>query len=158
MNELLDDIARIIASSVSRRQAIRLVSRAVGGAVLTSFGPGRALRGWAAQAVTCPQGSSPCTKGSTSTCCSNDSQKCCNDVGAYCCTSSQTCCQGKCCKAGAVCCNGKCCKAGRSATNPCLGANCAAAMLLQTKAVAGIAAVAATTGGVLAASGGAKPR
>ena len=38
MNELLDDIARIIASSVSRRQAIRLVSRAVGGAVLTSFG------------------------------------------------------------------------------------------------------------------------
>ena len=154
MNELLDDIARIIASPVSRRQAIRLVSRAVGGAVLTSLGLGRALRAWAAQAVTCPQGSSPCTKGSTSTCCSNDSQKCCNDVGAYCCTASQTCCQGKCCKAGAVCCNGKCCKAGPSASSPCVGANCAQHRLLEAAAIAGGAA---STAGVLAATSGAKP-
>ncbi len=159
MNELFDDLARIIASPVSRRQAFRLLSRAAGGALLTSLGLGRALRGWAGQALTCPSGSTLCTKGSVTTCCSNNGQKCCtDDVGAYCCTAGQTCCNGKCCKSGAVCCSGKCCKAGPSGDNRCIAAKCEAARALGTKAVAGIAAVGATTGGVLAATSGAKPK
>ena len=77
MNTLFDDIARIIASPVSRRQAVRLVSGAIGGAVLTSLGLARPFQAGAAAAVTCPTGSSPCTNGTKSACCVNDAQKCC---------------------------------------------------------------------------------
>ena len=50
MSALLDDIARITASSISRREAFRLVGGAVGGALLASLGLGRASRGWGAPA------------------------------------------------------------------------------------------------------------
>ena len=136
MNTLFDDIARIIASPVSRRQAVRLVSGAIGGAVLTSLGLARPFQAGAAAAVTCPTGSSPCTNGTKSACCVNDAQKCCNDVGAYCCTSSQTCCRGKCCTSGAICCRGKCCKAGPDHSHPCVGAVCPSG-LAKDAAIAG---------------------
>ena len=113
MSMLLDDVARIIASPISRRKAFRLVGGAVGGAVLASLGLGRSSQGWAAQASlalpVCPRGSSLCTAGKNSVCCGNILQKCCTDKGPYCCGVGQTCCQGTCCPAGTSCCNGRCC-------------------------------------------------
>src|SRR5205814_5611620 len=45
MSALLDDVSRIIASPISRRQTLRLVCGAVGGAVLASLSFGRPSRG-----------------------------------------------------------------------------------------------------------------
>ncbi len=103
MSALLDDIARITASSISRREAFRLVGGAVGGALLASLGLGRASRGWGAPAggaqgnpeVACPQ-------------------KTCNDHGTYCCASYQTCCHGHCCTTEQTCTNNVCCPSGQT--------------------------------------------
>jgi len=154
MNTLFDDIARIIASPVSRRQAVRLVSGAIGGAVLTSLGLARPFQAGAAAAVTCPTGSSPCTNGTKSACCVNDAQKCCNDVGAYCCTSSQTCCRGKCCTSGAICCRGKCCKAGPDHSHPCVGAVCPSGLAKDAAIAGGVGGGTAATVAALASSKG----
>src|SRR5208337_3524928 len=74
MSALLDDISRITASSISRREAFRLVGGAVGGALLASLGLGRASRGLGAPAGgaqvqgavanPCP-GKKACTDGGT---------------------------------------------------------------------------------------------
>jgi hypothetical protein len=114
MSNLFDDVARIVASPVSRRQAFRLVSGAVGGAVLASLGLGRATRALAKKvpATSCPP-----------------AQVC----GTACCSASQfcaTCTNGgtKCCAKGTICCTNpktnknQCCVANPSAANPCQGA------------------------------------
>ena len=136
MGALIDDISRIIASPISRRQAFRLV----GGAVLASLGVGRASRGLGAP-VKCPEGQVVCdttcchtyelccggtcygaTVNATYDCCGialclKSNQKCCTN---HCCTKSQTCCGTSCCAAGTACCGGKCCAAGAA----CCGTTC----------------------------------
>src|SRR5208337_2674295 len=120
MSALLDDISRITASPISRREAFKLVGGAVGGALIASLGLGRASRGLAAQKrVTCPTGQIVCgTKCCTSTqTCSNGA--CCATAKACngkCCTSTQTCISGACCASAQVC-SGKCCASGQTCCN-----------------------------------------
>jgi len=117
MGALIDDISRVIASPVSRRQAFKLVTGSVGGAILASLGFGRAARGQDTQnndnrcrdhGVFChgrcyPAGSTCC--GDRSVC--FDNQTCCSNT--HCCDNSQNCCGGSCCHRSRSCCNGLCC-------------------------------------------------
>ena len=48
MNTLFDDLSRIIASPIPRRQALKLVGGAVGSAVVAALGLGRTSRVWGA--------------------------------------------------------------------------------------------------------------
>jgi len=131
MSALIDEISRVIASPISRRQAFKLVSRAVGGAVLASLGYERDVRGQESQASVCAQFNQvPCDM----TCCYSDELCCggtcygasvkasyfccatflCRRVGEQCCTdhccpTTHTCCGLKCCGRDQVCCNGTCC-------------------------------------------------
>ena len=129
MSALIDDISRAIASPVSRRQAFKMVSGAVAGAVLASLGLGRAARALGAPATTNP----PCPDHEVRcggrcyppgyTCCGkavcDGFHKCCTDhccarnqtcCGAGCCSPGSTCCGNKtCCPVGSACCNGRCC-------------------------------------------------
>ena len=117
MSNLFDDISRIIARPMPRRQAFKLVGGAVGGAVLASLGLGRASRILAANC-------------GTATCTPN--QSCC--FNTLCCSSSAVCCKSssgnpKCCNPGTICCPqpgkpGKfqCCVAGSGSSNTCVGA------------------------------------
>jgi len=118
MSALLDDISRIIASPIPRRQALRLLSGVVGGGVLTYLG--RASRGLGVPAggaqapefIKCPSGEFRCG----TTCCKNG-LACCN---GKCCARGQTCCNGTCCARG-MCCNGtSCCTSGET----CIAGKC----------------------------------
>ena len=60
MSALLDDVSRIIARPISRRQTLRLVCTAVGGAVLASLGLGTASWGFGSPDPE-PQGHCPKT-------------------------------------------------------------------------------------------------
>jgi len=118
MSILLDDISRIIASPVSRRHAIKLVSGAVGGALLTSLGLGRAAyaQGQPPNFPNCPPGHPICD----SICCKT-SEKCCwyRNRGNHCCQKVQGCCGPFCCAAGSLCCDGRCYKKRPSESVPC---------------------------------------
>ena len=139
MSALIDDISRVIASPVSRRQAFKMVSGAVGGALLASLGLGRAARILGAPPVTAPKcpnhqvlcngkcypsgytccGTSACD--GDQICCSNN--HCCDDAktccGSGCCNRGSTCCGGKtCCGSGSTCCgNNTCCACGVACCN-----------------------------------------
>jgi hypothetical protein len=136
MSALFDDVSRIIASSMPRRQAFRLIGTAMGGALAASLGMGRASRGWAAGGLqdapsTCGVGKFACGSkcctvavqrccgtGSTAVCCSAVDTCCSGGSGTQnvCCGAGQSCCKGasgtKCCSAGQTCCNGVCCGGG----------------------------------------------
>jgi len=122
MSALIDDISRAIASPISRRKAFKMVSGAVGGALLTSLGLGRAARILGAPAgtdpkcsnhqVLCngkcyPEGYKCC---GTSLVCDGD-QICCSNT--HCCDDAKTCCGSTCCNSGSTCCgNSTCCGSG----------------------------------------------
>ena len=141
MSALIDDISRAIASPVSRRKAFKMVSGAVGSALLASMGLGRAT--WALGAngngdppcprfwVSCnrrcyPPGTSCCGK----TVC-DEFHRCCADhccgrlqscCGSKCCNLGSSCCNNdSCCPSGVACCNGKCCPQPRAI---CCGGTC----------------------------------
>ena len=137
MSTLIDDISRVIASSVSRRQAFKMVSGAMGSALLASLGLGRATpalatdgrgdngdhgdkgdrgdprcrRRWVRCQDKCyPPGSTCCG----STVC-NEFHQCCTD---HCCRHFQSCCGSKCCHFGSKCCNNDtCCPFGVACCN-----------------------------------------
>jgi len=120
MNTLFDDLSRIIASPIPRRQALKLASGVVGGAVVQALGLERTSRMWAAAlegpqalpAASCGKNQFRCpSSGSPSTCCATGSN-CCTDRGAYCCPTGAACCKGFCCPSGQTCCNGACCPSG----------------------------------------------
>jgi hypothetical protein len=133
MNALFDDISRVIASPISRREAFKRVGGTVGGAVLASLGLGRAFPGLAAtEPVTCGPNEFSCGNGSNATCC-KAGLKCCKGGNvALCCAPGSTCCgpgeNVKCCSPGQICCgsgsHSKCCQAGPSASTPCYNATC----------------------------------
>ena len=124
MNFLVDDVSRIVASSVSRRKMLGMVGGAVGGAVLVSLGFRTAAFGAQSPNTTkCPSGKTVCG----TYCCDpqqicvdglccppgyvNCSGKCCGGTctNGMCCGKNYTYCGGVCCPDGIVCCNGKCC-------------------------------------------------
>ena len=129
MSALIDDISRAIASPVSRRQAFKMVSGAVGSALLASLGLGRATRAMGADGTDDPQCprfwvrcNGKCYPSGSSCCAStvcDEFHQCCRD---HCCGNLQSCCGSSCCNArssccgnstccpwGVACCNGKCC-------------------------------------------------
>jgi hypothetical protein len=154
MSVFFDDLSRIIASPMPRRQAFKLIGGALGGAVITSLGFAQGSGD-----TTCPKGDTLCGSGKHAVCCTSG-QKCCGNSaigficcgsGGLCCTDAskpyciqahEVCCRGKCCipgqkqtccttatsgiccSADEICCSGKCCTAGPSPKNPCYQAKC----------------------------------
>ena len=144
MSKLLDEISRIIASPLSRREAFRLVSRAVGGAALGSLGLGRVARALGPPApaqVGCPSGKTACGP----ICCGSDQTCCLNKDGttATCCSSGQTCCGGRCCK-GKKCCSGTCCPLGPMTRRALIGGAVAGAVTATVLGTRGGGATAVT--------------
>jgi len=134
MSAVMDDIARIIARPIPRRQALRLVGGVVGGTIAAALGKAKGLGSWAAQvggasvatSPKCGRGQFACGTGSRAVCCSSgttccgnttvgftccgSSQGCCTDAKtAYCAPPRSTCCKGASCGSTQSCCNGKCC-------------------------------------------------
>jgi hypothetical protein len=100
MSMLFDDVSRIIASRISRREALALVSRTAGGAVLAALGLGKTAWGLAP-----PPYDDKHDRDDDKDKCKHGQVKC----GGKCCAPRQTCCNGKCCSG--PCCNGKkCCE------------------------------------------------
>jgi len=126
MSALIDDISRVIAGPVSRRHAFKMVTTAVGGALLASFGLGRATRTMAAGNTgnpPCPNHGVKCNGKCYSQdycCCGtsacNGNQVCCSNT--HCCDRGQTCCGSRCCDRGSTCCgNNTCCACGVACCN-----------------------------------------
>jgi hypothetical protein len=93
MNFLIDDVARILATPVSRRRAFQLVCGAVLGA--TSVGTLFAQ----ANGTSCTNNAG-CTSGNCSNCGGGAQGKVCVPAGQACCSSGPplfTCTQGQCC-------------------------------------------------------------
>jgi len=124
VNQLIDDLARELASPTSRRGAIRLIGGAMLGFLFTSWKPA------SLQAQTCNPPCSGkkgtcCTTGNTpfcvttgKTCCGNTKcggkKICCSDSASpFCTTAGKTCCGKKGCKPGEVCCALGCCQKGQ---------------------------------------------
>lgn len=129
MSYLIDDVARILASPMPRRQALRFLSGALASGVLGTFGAK-----WA-DAAACPKGTTACgttccEKGKA--CCTSSSKPFCITAGKICCgstscdhgqtccttsarpfcaTAGKTCCGSTSCSKGQTCCNGVCCQA-----------------------------------------------
>ena len=98
MSTLFDDVSRIIAGPVSRRQALRLVGRTVGGGVLASLGLASGFRAFGAPAGVacskghCPSGDFCCGTGASAICCPTG-YTCCGPPGSpFCCAPGCTCC------------------------------------------------------------------
>jgi hypothetical protein len=104
---MIDDIARIIASPIPRRQALRLLSGVVGGGILASLGLGRASRALGAPAG-CPSSRPVDCNGI----CYPKGYTCCAKVVA--CRSHEQCCTDHCCEKSATCCGKRCCRRGHT--------------------------------------------
>ena len=102
-DHLFDQVARILASEMPRRQALRSIFGAlVGATAAVVVGHGEA------RAATCTQ-DSDCDKKSV----------CCNGT---CCGPNRTCCAGQCCdNAGWICCDDVCCPPGQCKNGRCGG-------------------------------------
>jgi hypothetical protein len=130
MGELFDDVARTLATTPSRRKALRTVAGALASAALINLWPRTVA------AKTCPAGQVAC--GPTGQCLpiTGESWVCCGYAGSprtgtACgpgqCNSSGVCCQGggktcgaQCCRAGESCCDattGLCCPANQQCQN-----------------------------------------
>ncbi len=95
MSYLIDDVARVVASPIPRRQALRFL----GGAIATGiFGT---LGAKLASAAGCPRGTTACG----SVCCESG-KICCNEAGykPFCATNGKSCCGGNSCDGGHTCC------------------------------------------------------
>lgn len=112
---LVDDAARILASPMPRRQAVKALSRVLAGSLFAAFGVVRAD----AQSFKC--GNSTCAAGQT--CCTGPNGTFCSVVGGACCGTTscgatQICCTGtygqNFCATGATCCANFSCSAGQS--------------------------------------------
>src|SRR2546426_10098410 len=88
MSNLFDDISRIIARPMPRRQAFKLVGGALGGAVLASLGLGKVSLALGAPGGrpgslfdNCPSGQTTCgTTSSGKLRCCQTGQTCCNNA------------------------------------------------------------------------------
>jgi len=135
MSSVIDDLSRILASPLPRRQAFKLMSGAIAGALLGALGHRTA----SAQPPACPSGTTHCGTGSlccpsTKICCTTGTKPfcitrgktCCGNTacpqGKFCCvhsgrpfcaTMGKTCCGETTCPKGQVCCNGVCCPSGQ---------------------------------------------
>jgi hypothetical protein len=96
--ETVDDISRILSSSVPRRSAFHAAARFTATALLSGLG----LQKIAFSA--CGTNQTACGSG----CCNSSTERCCNAAASLCCSLSLPCCNGKCCAPGEVCSGGQC--------------------------------------------------
>jgi len=111
-DHLLDKVARIMASQVPRRQAVRLIATGLAAAVAAHFGIRSVLAQNSPNTVNgkCT-GNTPVPCGKT--CCSAG-EFCLNN--AVCCPSKNACISGfsqVCCSSGTICAGGQCCQPGQ---------------------------------------------
>ena len=99
--ERLDELSKLLAESVSRRESLRSIGAVLAGAVLSSLGLGTA---WAARPDRCTAFCRWCpTKKKRNQClaacraCNGNTSRLCGSCGDY-----------VCCPTGAACCNGTC--------------------------------------------------
>jgi stigma-specific protein Stig1 len=99
--ERLDELSKLLAASVSRRESLRSIGAIVAGAALSTLGLNTA---WAARPDRCTAFCRWCpTKKKRNQCleacraCNGNTSRLCGSCGAY-----------ACCPTGAVCCNGTC--------------------------------------------------
>jgi hypothetical protein len=110
-NHWFDDIARVMASPMPRRQALRRIAGLCAGAALVAVvSPGRAQ----AQSKSC-KSNKDCSTGyfcCNSICWPNGSNICGSGASSICCPAGQVCCgvgsDAVCCGMGQTCKNGKC--------------------------------------------------
>jgi len=119
MDSLIDDIARILASSMPRRRVLKLLGGALVAAIVGTVGSTRA--GAQACSPACGPNQKCCTTGSppfcvaqNRTCCGNTScaanQACCGTgPAAFCRAQNQTCCGSTACNPAQTCCGNTCC-------------------------------------------------
>ena len=137
MDKFLDQAARILASEMPRRQALRRIGGLITGGILATLGidvavaaPCTTPGGKPGTNTACPgpapqpapfcvtQGKCPCgTKK-----CNPAKEQCCPGIGtgnAFCAPQNQVCCGNDSCKSGEFCgCNGtKCCKSNQACVN-----------------------------------------
>lgn len=99
--ERLDELSKMLAASVSRRESLRSIGIVLAGAVLSSLGVNTA---WAARPDRCTAFCRSCpTKKKRNQCeaacraCNGNTSRLCGSCGAYtCCPNSATCCNGTC--------------------------------------------------------------
>jgi hypothetical protein len=127
--ERFDELSKLLAESVSRRESLRSIGVALAGAMLGSWGAGTV---WAARPDRCGAFCRWCpTKAQRNQClaacraCNGNTSRLCGSCGAYvCCASGTVCCNGTCtnvnsdpancgacgsaCTAGTSCVNGTC--------------------------------------------------
>jgi hypothetical protein len=100
MSVLFDDVSRIIASPISRREAVKRVGGLLTGALFASFRADSAFAHPSASSLTCKKDQFICGVGKGATCCAKG-QICCTDAAngkAYCCIPGLSCCRGTCCQ------------------------------------------------------------
>ncbi len=100
-NHLIDDVAKALAGSMPRRQALKLITGGLSAGILGFLG----VR--AASAAKCASNQTACGYG----CCNNDTQVCLN--GNKCCEKGSTVCKGSCCPPGSTCVSDGCCPPSR---------------------------------------------
>ena len=99
--ERLDELSKLLAKSVSRRESLRSIGAVLAGTVLSSLGVGTA---WAARPDRCTAFCRSCsTKTRRNQCvaacraCNGNTSRLCGTCGSYaCCPTSAACCNGTC--------------------------------------------------------------
>src|SRR5689334_13264881 len=144
-----DELTKALATSTSRREALKTIAATTLGGLLGLGGIGTAFG-----ASTCHRNGLGCD--TNSQCCSGycaNGEKCtcppapaCNSicpcpsgqscVNGTCCPTSQVC-NGVCCATGQTCVNGTCCATANVCGSTCLAAPCAASQCLKCDAATG---------------------
>jgi hypothetical protein len=128
MGNFFDQAARVIASPMPRRKALKALGGAAAAGILASLGIKTASAQAACQPA-CPTNQFCCTTGTKpfcrtakKICCGNGTcpsdQFCCTDgAKPFCRTAKKTCCGDVACGPDQTCCVGKCCPKGQGCVN-----------------------------------------
>ena len=134
MDHFFDRAARILASEMPRRQALRQLGGLFAGGLLMTLGVTRAEAGTCLP-NTCPANKTCCPGiGATPAFCATSGKTCCGNTkcksGDFCCpgngipfcrTKKQKCCGSTTCKSSEVCCGGTACCSVCTPTGRCAG-------------------------------------
>jgi hypothetical protein len=111
-SNIMDDIAKVLAKPVSRRQTFKLIGGGLAGAVMAALGIRASFGGLCAPGKTacgfsCCDSTQKCINNAI--CCPDNGSTACNGC---CCPPGGTCLKSGCCAPPRVVCNGVCCATG----------------------------------------------